>query len=599
MLVVGVALALPSGAWASVKFSSPTDLTAHTSPWAVVVGDFNEDGKPDLAVSNHTSSDVSILLSDGSGHFSGATNYAVAGSADALAIGDFNRDGHEDLAVAGDNLAGGLSVLLGTGSGSFEPNVHYTAGSGNGLASVAVADLNADGNPDIVEGTPGGAVYRQLGDGTGAFGTSTQVYGAGSGQTWVSVGDFDGDGTADVAAASINSHTVVSLLGNGSGGFTTGSTTTLASGTFPQDLAVGDFNRDGKQDVAVVEHAISVSKVAALIGDGSGAFTFTEYGTGDTSPSDVAVGDVDGDGKQDLAVANGGSSFSILQGDGAGGFGTAVNFAATGTSPEGIALHDLNGDGAPDVVLAGGSGNVVKVFLNSGTADPSPGSLGFGTSVPQGTVSAPQTVTLTNNGSAPLSVAGFEMQGANPNDFFTGTTTCGAAVAPGGSCTVQVRFAPQAQGARSATLTTISNASSGGSVTLTGTGGPLPQGPVGPAGAAGVTGATGAPGPAGPAGRIELVTCSRVTVRSHGRRVKRNRCRTRLVSGTVQFKTAVARNARASLARGHRIYAVGRTTRHGVVLHARRRIKPGRYSLILRYRRGGREIVTRTTLRIG
>jgi len=117
-------------------------------------------------------------------------------------------------------------------------------------------------------------------------------------------------------------------------------------------------------------------------------------------------------------------------------------------------------------------------------------------------------VTFTNNGSASLSVSGFSFGGANPGDFTTGTDSCRLAIAPGSSCTVQVRFAPQAQGSRSATFTILSNAGRAGSVVLSGSAGPLPQGPPGNTGSAGTPGAQGpqgAQGPAGPPGAAATV----------------------------------------------------------------------------------------------
>ena len=129
-------------------------------------------------------------------------------------------------------------------------------------------------------------------------------------------------------------------------------------------------------------------------------------------------------------------------------------------------------------------------------------SLTFGspTPVPQGTVSPPQPVTITSSGTLPLKVKGFSFGGTDPGDFFIGSDTCREEIEPGQDCVANVRFAPQANGARSATLNVLTNAPTDPSVSLSGTAGPLPEGPTGPTGATGATGSTGATGPTGPTG---------------------------------------------------------------------------------------------------
>jgi hypothetical protein len=294
---------------------------------------------------------------------------------------------------------------------------------------------------------------------------------------------------------------------------------------------------------------------------------------------------------------------SVLLGTGTGSFGAASNFGV-GTDPMSVAVGDFNGDGRQDLAVADYiAAGTVSVLLNAASADPSPTSLSFGSAgspVPQGTVSPPQSVTVTNNGSAPLVVLGFATSGTNPDDFFTSTDSCGGQIAPGSSCTVKVRFAPQAQGSRSATLSILSNAPTSTTVALSGTAGPLPQGPAGATGATGVTGAsgaTGATGPRGKSGQIELVTCKVVTVKVKGKKVKRNKCTTKLVSGTVKFTTSsVVR--RASLTRDGVLYATGVVTKNGLNLHALRRVRAGRYTLTLRYRQGHRQVTTRSQITI-
>jgi hypothetical protein len=224
---------------------------------------------------------------------------------------------------------------------------------------------------------------------------------------------------------------------------------------------------------------------------------------------------------------------------------------------------------------------------------PSTSALNFGTT-PQGTLSPPQALTITNTGDEPLHVGELATTGAAGGDFVV--TGCRAAVAASGTCTLDVYFAPQAQGTREATLEISSDdPTSPTTVSLSGTGGPLPEGPEGPQGADGVglegppgsagaagatgpagsTGAAGPPGPQGPAGQVELVTCK--TVR-HGKK-RHRKCKSKLVSGPVKLKTG-ARRTRAALVRHGRVYARG-TSR---VLRAVRKVPPGRYTLRVSHR---------------
>ena len=274
-------------------------------PWSVAVGDFNGDGKPDLAVANAGSNDVTVLLGNGSGGFTVASGspFAVGYYPLSVAVGDFNGDGKPDLAVV-NRVSDNVTVLLGDGSGGFTAVSSGALFPGFYPLSVAVGDFNGDGKPDLaVAQFEGDTVTVLLGNGSGGFTLASGSTFAGANFTSVAVGDFNGDGKPDLAVANWDDYVTV-LLGNGSGGFTAASGSPFAAGSRSSSVAVGDFNGDGKPDLAVANRGSD--NVTVLLGDGSGGFTAASgspFAAGSGSFS-VAVGDFNGDGRPDLAVAD-------------------------------------------------------------------------------------------------------------------------------------------------------------------------------------------------------------------------------------------------------------------------------------------------------
>jgi hypothetical protein len=228
--------------------------------------------------------------------------------------------------------------------------------------------------------------------------------------------------------------------------------------------------------------SLAVCLVVAAPASAHRSLVQSDYPAGSDTAFGLATGDFNGDGIADLASATTmGDSVAVVLGNGDGTFGSPSLFGnvAGGYS---IPSEDFNGDGAAD--LASAATNVVSVLLNSPAAGLSPAALNFGSAaspVPQGTASAPQTVTISNDGSAPLRVTGFAITGSDRGDFDTGAQTCGQPVAPGGSCQVRVRFFPQAEGNRQANLEILSNAATT-PIIVSGVAGPLPTGPTGPKG---------------------------------------------------------------------------------------------------------------------
>jgi hypothetical protein len=566
LLLGGLSLGLlPTGASAALTFTPATGFEpAASGPRAMAIGDLNNDGKLDL-VTGSTTGSVSVLLGKGHGSFGGATGYPAGGSPVSVAIGNLNNDGKPDLAVAIDG-SDEVSVLLGSGSGSFGAVRRFDTGSGQ--ASVAIADLDNDGMPDLVTANQGsGGVKVLLGSGDGSFGPATS-FPTGTGPASVAIGDLNNDGLPDLAVANSDSGDASVLLGNGDGSF--GLATNFATGGAPESVVIGDLNNDGRPDIATA-NALS-GDVSVLLGAGDGSFgAATSFGSG-SGPRSVAIGDLDGDNVPDLATANENSDdVSVLLGAGDGSFRAASSFAA-GVRPSSVGIGDLNKDGVPD--LASTNSSQIAVLLNAPTADSGPASLIFGspTPVPRGTLSGPKRVTFTNNGSAPLVITGFAVSGPNAGDFTSGFDTCHAAIPPGESCAAEVRFAPRAQGARAATLTALTNASTNPEVALSGTGGPLPRGPR---------------GPRGPAGRNARVTC-----------LIRNRDAAR-VDVTCRVKLVGRRSARLRWRLTHHGHDVAHgiaRARHGhalLRLSEHRRLRRGRYVLHIAGRRHGTVFVVR------
>jgi hypothetical protein len=475
-------------------------------PFSIAVGDLNTDGKPDLATANQLSNDVTMLLGDGAGGFTPATGspFAVGTAPQSVAIGDLNADGKPDLVTANGGT-GNVTVLLGDGGGGFTSATGFLVGTAP--YSVAIGDLNADGKPDLATANNDSSdVTVLLGDGAGGFTPATDSpFSAGAFPHSVAIGDLNADGKADLATANYISNDITVLLGDGSGGFTPAPRSPFAVGLGPSQVAIGDLNADGKPDLATAN--LVSSNVTVLLGDGRGGFTpamgspFVAY----SSPQSVAIGDLNSDGKPDLATANAGTSdVTVLLGNGGGGFTPATGspFPA-GMNPSSVAIADLNADGKPDLATANAGSNNVTVLVNASVAarTVSSSSLTFG-SQPQSTLSGAQTMTVTG-GDVPLKITRIARTGADRGEFLLSDDTCsGQTLAHNDSCTVDVRFAPTSPGAKSATLSITDNTASAGATTLSGTGGDLPTGPVGPIGPIGPAGTAGTAGPVGPIGPI-------------------------------------------------------------------------------------------------
>ena len=454
-------------------------------PGSVATGDFNGDGKLDLAIGNGCPSyncgdgTVDVYLGNGDGTFGAPIRTVVAGtgqtSGGRLIVADFNADGKLDVAITlgccdGFDPPFGY-ILLGNGDGTFSQSL----GSFD-LGAAAVGDLNGDGLPDLVTASPlveecaQTAVYLANADGSY---TSGQIFNN-MGYFGVTLGDFNGDGKLDLAINgeddAVCGHVGTSVaLGNGDGTFQ--NPVSYDPVYQASQIQAVDLNGDGKLDLVT-------NAICTLLGNGDG--TFTQGGcTQVAALSDgMVVGDFNGDGKPDVAlmyqVYGGSPTIYVYPGNGDGTFGNAIAYVLPNVqgSYYGLSFGDFNGDGRFDFAVGGGSPNGIPtsatVFLQT-VASVSPTSVSFG--IQQiGKKSAPQTVTFTNDNSSTLAIKNIRITGANRNAF-TETNNCGSSLPGGGSCEIKAVFGPKTAGGKSASLV-VSYEGEGGPqfVPLSGTG---------------------------------------------------------------------------------------------------------------------------------
>ncbi|HSQ62851.1 MAG TPA: VCBS repeat-containing protein [Polyangiaceae bacterium] len=271
--------------------------------YGLAVADFNGDKHPDLASSEQLGASVEVFVNAGDGTFGAPVNSSVGASCNprSLVAADFNIDGKQDLAVLCDQSST-FVVLLGNGAGAFLAPQPTSAGT-RPAVSIATADLNGDGKPDLVLGAFGsdnvGEVDLLLGRGNGAFGPPAAL--PIHGQPTVAIGDVNQDGVLDVVARFGLVYQVI--LGSSQGTYTTSATGSFGADFDPNALLLLDVDGDHILDLAGTNP--NAGNLSVAIGDGAGGFGAEERIPMASNPTALSAGDLNGDGKPDFVAGNG------------------------------------------------------------------------------------------------------------------------------------------------------------------------------------------------------------------------------------------------------------------------------------------------------
>jgi hypothetical protein len=391
------------------SFSAPTEisvgLNSASTPYIIAVGDLNGDGKPDLVTTNFGDGTVSVALATANG-FQSATTFASGDSPWTVVIADVDYDGNLDLVTTNfgsNNNEYSVSAFMGLGDGTFALPADHLVAAGGGVqpTRLKVGDLNKDGIPDVVVANSGNNTLTVL------LGTSSAILGApqtlslpatSTAPLAVAIADFNGDGNLDVASANHGSGDVTVFLGNGSGGFSTG--TSYPAGPNPTGIVARDINGDGWSDIVVSNDDLcgTAAGASVLLGEGTGTFGIP---TPIASPNSDAIvsADLNNDGWPDLILIDSGDDqINVLLATGNGGYGAPIT-TTTGSEPTAVTVGDLDGDTVPDLVISNFMDGTVSVYLGSSFST----STGYGspTAYPSGDGADATAIVDTNGDGIP------------------------------------------------------------------------------------------------------------------------------------------------------------------------------------------------------
>jgi hypothetical protein len=337
-------------------------------PGSIVVADVNHDGKPDIIVASTVDDAVSVLLGDGNGHFASAPGSPVAcGSApNDIAVADMNGDGNPDLIIANTGTPY-ITILLGDGKGGFASSAYspFATESYPHVHGVVAADFFGNGKPAVVTDSWGhDQILLIPGDGEGnlilpgkLFNTGKRPY------ERLRSADFNGDGKPDVVTTDLDQNAVTILLGDGKGGLIEAAGSPYAVGDAPWSVAIGDINGDGKFDLAILPYEPEVKDpknfgVTVLLGDGKGGFAKMRGSpfslAGCRGPDHVAIGDVNGDGLADV-VASCAQNHRVMLYLGTKGGGFQISSLDVQTGWSGMTVADVLGDGRKEIIVSNGA----------------------------------------------------------------------------------------------------------------------------------------------------------------------------------------------------------------------------------------------------
>ncbi len=355
-------------------FTAITNLSVGDNPQGAWLGNLRGDGNSrDMVVANYNANTISVRLFISNGLFGHEDIYAVGLNPAGVHTGDFNRDGLEDIVVAnsGTNT---VSVLLNLGGGAnFGGTTNFTVGTIANPVPVAVTvrDVNGDSRLDlIVANSAEDSVSVLFGLAGGAFGGATNNYSVGDNPRSVTVANLNSNSFVDILTADKTAGTLTLLPGLTNGLFDSPITITLFPGGDPQPVSAlaGDFNGDGRQDIAVANYASN--SISILLQDGMGDFAITNSYDVGSGPTSLLVRDVNRDDILDITVANSGDdNVQVFIGDGNGGFASVGTFSV-GDNPSVVVGSNFNEDRATDLCVANaGDDNVTILMFNGPLAD--------------------------------------------------------------------------------------------------------------------------------------------------------------------------------------------------------------------------------------